>query len=150
MKTRLPYESTEIAPEQTQAKITGLLYQHGAEATRWTTEKDGSTILEFMFSVEGGARRLAFRIVPPILLDAHGRRRTAQSMRLLFWWLKSQMEAIRYGLTSVEETFMAHIAGALPTGEQVTVGSLLLPKLRSGEALGPADIVKALPMRTKE
>ena len=34
-------------------------------------------------------------------------------MRLLYWWLKSQVEAIQYGLMSVEEAFLARAAASL-------------------------------------
>lgn len=144
---KIPYAQTSIPPGESQGKITGLLYEHGAEATRWTTEKDGTTILEFIFDVRG--HKTAFRVVPPILKDTRGKPHTAQSMRLLYWWLKSQMEAVKYGLTSVEEAFLAHVVGSLPSGEQVTMGDVLLPRLRAGEILGPSEISKALPPRSE-
>jgi len=63
----------------------------------------------------------------------------------MFWWLKAQLEAIRWGLVSVEEAFLAYVAGSLPGRGTVTLGDLLLPKIRSGELLGPSDLEKALP-----
>ena len=146
--TKIPYSGTVIAPEKTQSEIIILLYKHGAEATRWTSEKDGKNTLEFIFSVK--SRQIAFRVTPPIMKNSRGEPLTAQCMRLLYWWLKSQLEAIQYGLVSIEEAFLANVAGSLPSGETVTLGDLLLPKLRSGEILGPADLQKALPSKTED
>lgn len=156
---KIPYEGTSISPERTQAEITGLLYAEGAEATRWTTGRDGRSELEFIFKVQGTP--VMFRITPALLTKrSRSRARTkfqaasgplteqvdvAASMRLVWWWLKAQLEAIRYGLTSVEEAFLAHVAGNLPEGGTVTVGQLLLPRIRSGKLLAPTDLIKALP-----
>jgi len=63
-------------------------------------------------------------------------------MRLLYWWLKSQVEAIQYGLMSVEEAFLAQAVASL---EGQTVAEILLPRLRSGY-----QVLPALPTPEKE
>lgn len=131
---KIPYEGTEIPATRTQGEIIGLLYGAGAEATRWSSTKDGATELEFIFPVKG--QKVAFRIRTPMITDSRGRPKPDQTARLLWWWLKSQLEAIRYGLVSVEEAFLAHAVASL--GQ--TVGDILLPRLRSG-----ADVLPALP-----
>ena len=43
--------------------------------------------------------------------------------------LKAKLEAVSSGLVTFEEEFLANIAGKLPSGVEVTVGDLLIPKL---------------------
>ena len=61
--------------------------------------------------------------------------RPTEPMRLLYWGLKSQVEAIQYGLMSVEEAFLAQAVASL---EGQTVAEILLPRLRSGYQVLPA------------
>ena len=130
---KIPYEETEIPAARTQGEIISLLYGSGAEATRWSSTKDGDMELEFIFPVKG--RKVSFRIRTPLLKDSRGKPKPDQSARLLWWWLKSQLEAIRYGLVSVEEAFLAQAVASL---EGRTVAEILLPRLRQGSEILPA------------
>ena len=51
----------------------------------------------------------------------------------LFWWhFKVRLEAILYGLITVEEMFMSHIVRQLPDGREVTFGDALKGILLEG------------------
>jgi len=131
--TPIPYAGTNVPAEVTQGQITKLLYKAGAEATRWSATRDGQTELAFVFPVKG--HKVAFRIAAPLLADRYGKPKPNETMRLLYWWLKSQVEAIQYGLMSVEEAFLAQAVASL---EGQTVAEILLPRLRSGYQVLPA------------
>jgi hypothetical protein len=66
----------------------------------------------------------------------------AATMRLLYWWLKAQLEAVRFGLISMQEAFLADIAGHLPDGREVTVLELVGDRL---DAFDPAELARELP-----
>jgi hypothetical protein len=129
---KIPYAETEIPATRTQGEIIGLLYTAGAETTRWTSTREGAMELEFVFPVEG--QKIAFRIRTPLIKDSLGRGKPDQTARLLWWWLKSQLEAIRYGLVSTEEAFLAHAVANL---KGQTVGQILLPRIREGFGVLP-------------
>ena len=47
------------------------------------------------------------------------------SMRLLFWYVKSKVEAIEYGLEDVVEAFLPRIMLRLTDGTPSTMGDIL-------------------------
>lgn len=152
---RVPYADTSVAPEKTRMEIEKMLYEFGIEAVRWTTIKE-NVELKFVVRDDRG-QQYTVRVQPPVMKVRRRERgrygevqtqvSSASSMRLLFWWLKSKLEAISYGLVSFESEFLANIAGNLPGGQEVTVGDLLIPKLAG---LDMTDIAKALPEPKKE
>lgn len=157
----IPYAGTQVPPEKTQAEIQKLLYRYGAAAIRWSTIRktvnDAEEVeLKFVITDNNGLP-ITVRVRPPILTVRRRERghygsvqdqvSLAASLRLLFYWLKSKLEAISYGLVTFEEEFLANIAGYLPSGVEVTIGDLIIPKLAGLEI---ADLAKALPAPKKE
>ncbi len=144
-----PYYSTTVEAETTQAKITKMLYEYGAEGTRWTNLGKDIIELEFIWKVETpeGERPMQFRLRPPMMLKKDGEPHPKQTMRLVYWWLKAKLEAVVYGLRSIEQEFLAEVVGQLPSGEEVTVGEMLIPQILTGEAIGPGALAKALPKK---
>lgn len=125
-----------------------MLYDFGAEAVQFTTAKDGSVKLEFAWKVdaeEGKKRWMAFRVRPPMMLKTDGTEHPAATMRLLYWWLKSKLEAVKYGLTDMVEEFLPNVVAQLPEGESITVGDLFIPQIKTGKALDPGGLAKELP-----
>ncbi len=57
--------------------------------------------------------------------------------RALHWWLKSQFEAVEFGLMSFEDVFLAHFEWMID-GQRTTVGALVLPHLSNGSNFLPA------------
>lgn len=148
---RPPYEKTTADPERTEMQINKLLSQYGISKYQWTKDlKMGQVALTFEVEAEiqGVKKILNIRIVPPTFAKERrswnalkGKNEKiyapnwAQSYRLLFHWLKAKIEAIAYGLTTVEQEFLAQVVTTLPSGEQATIGEILLDRgvLASGK-----------------
>lgn len=133
-KLRIPYSQTTIPPERTKADIEKLLREHNIEDIQWTTYQ-GDATLRFLWKLEvkGVYKEIMFQFTPPIIPATKrvwtGTRTekvqvqlTATSYRLLYWYLKNKLEAVQYGLESLEKEFLSHAVVALPNGKQVTVG----------------------------
>ncbi len=155
-----PYYDTVIPARQTQVQITKMLYEEGCEATRWTEEDKGESImLEFIWKIptEEGKKSFAFRVSPPLMHKwvgrGHARHQVPNpnaAMRLLWWYLKSKLEAVKHGLVTVEEEFMQAIVLPLPGGRDATMGEVVLPQIKAGKVLGIREWVKLLPSGEEE
>lgn len=153
MTNRIPYADTSVPPERSQAAIQKMLYEHGAQGLQWTEVSD-QVELKFVIAIDG--KPMTVRVRPAMLVirkREYGRRGSTQTMvskaatlRLLFFWLKSTLEAVRYGLVSFQEAFLAHVVGRLDSGQEVTVGDMLIPRLMD---MNPSDLAKALPVGRK-
>jgi len=136
---KIPYMDTGIPYTRTKADIEELLKKYGAKGVRWTEIFSVSEppILEFIMDVEvqGIKRRLGFKMKPPILMQkkrsmtTYGSRiinipNLNASLRLMWWYLKSKLEAISYGLETFEREFLAQVMMSLPSGDVVTVGDI--------------------------
>lgn len=116
-----------------------MLKEFGVVALRWTDTPDAIKgvelpTLEFIAEAEirGVRKEVGFRVKPPMLTQRkrrggrHGSVVTTaardQSMRLLFWWLKSRLEAAKFGLEPIEKTLLSKVMVHLPDGSVTTVG----------------------------
>ncbi len=133
-----PYYGTKVPRVQSQEQIRKLLYKYGAEGHQWA-EVGENIELQFLWPmdvVDGKRRMMKFRIRPPMLHFRNGDPHPRQTYRFLYWWLKMKLEAVTYGLRSMEEEFLAevvaHIAG--PHGEKLeaTIGEIFIPQVSSG------------------
>jgi hypothetical protein len=152
LATKLPYADTVIPPERTKADIDTMLHEfkiegeNAAEVTgiRWTDLPPNLPVLEFMvryIDAKSVKHEQAFRLAPPLLTkqatqkDRYGYREKinvradAQSMRLLYWYLKSKLEAVLFGLTDISHEFLSEALFRLPNGQSATVGDYIVPKL---------------------
>jgi hypothetical protein len=144
-----PYASSQTDPEQTQMNINKLLRGYGVSGLQWTTLFDQNKVeLSFLVEAEinGVKKEIGINVTPPVFAAP---RRTwnsksgryekvyapnwAQSFRLLYWWLKAKLEAVAYGLTSVEQEFLSQVIVSLPTGQQTTIGVALTNTLQQGQ-----------------
>lgn len=147
--SKLPYYNTTISQEQTKAEMEKLLKDHGIKDIQWTTYK-GQTELKFLhrIQIKGVEREIGFVFRPPIILiprrqyDSKFNRyvkvnvpHDAMSYRLLWWYLKAKLEAVEYGLETVEKEFMSHILVSLPDGSQSTIGENFIGVIDSANAL---------------
>lgn len=135
MQQSIPYSHTTIAPERTKADIEKLLREHGISDIQWTTYQ-GKTTLKFIWklTVKGIQKEIMFEFSPPqipaIKKSWTGNRYEkvhvnleATSYRLLWHYLKNKLEAVRWGLESMEREFLSHVVVALPNGQVTTVGN---------------------------
>ena len=142
-KTKPPYATTEINADKSQQAITGLLRKYGVSQINWHTDYERELIvLEFLIEYEKlgdkSIHRIAVRVTPPTFAMV---RRTynekegkyekkalpnwAQSMRLLYFWIKVKLEAVSWGLNSVEKEFLSDIITKLPDGTVTTIWELI-------------------------
>ena len=141
---RPPYANTTADAEKTRGQIDKLLRAYGIDQFQWTQDRDIVTLTMKVETEIGGVKKvLGLKVSPPTFAKRHmnwnaneGRHdkiyspNWAQSYRLLYHWLKTKLEAVAYGLTSVEQEFLSQIMVALPTGEQKTVGEILTDPAR--------------------
>lgn len=132
----IPYEHTTIPPERSKADIETLLKSHGVTDIQWTTYK-GETILRFLWrlTVKGVEKEIMFQFKPPLIetkrriwssRDQRNIKATVQlestSYRLLWHYLKNKLEAVRWGLESMEREFLSHAVVSLLNGQETTIG----------------------------
>jgi len=135
---RLPYKNTAITRARTYGDIIGLLEGHGIKDYRWTRYQ-GQDVLEFPLVVKRGDVERGFMVrltVPKLYYTKKmGRAKNAPkkqvylenvSWRIFWWYLKSKLEAIQYGISDEIREFMYNITYALPDGQQVTLGEAVL------------------------
>jgi hypothetical protein len=136
---RPPYSNTKADADRSRAQIDKLLNAYGINQFQWTQDRD---IITLAFKVEteiNGVRKMfAFKVSPPTFAKQHLNWNPsrgahdkvyspnwAQSYRLLYYWLKAKLEAVAYGLTSIEQEFLSQVLVSLPTGEAKTIGELV-------------------------
>ena len=116
-----PYQRTSVRFDNTLKDITDLLHKYGAADIRWNDQRDRG-IVEVGFRVtvrEAGGRRYQ----PPVWISVPLIwKKTAdgsevinwdQSGRVLYWYLKSQLEMTLMG-RSFGEVFLAFVRNHLP------------------------------------
>ena len=116
-----PYQRTSVRFDDTLKDITDLLHKYGAADIRWNDQRDRGTVeVGFRISVrEAGGRHYQPPVwisVPLILkktADGSEVINWDQSGRVLYWYLKSQLEMTLMG-RSFGEVFLAFVRNHLP------------------------------------
>lgn len=125
-KSKQPYRDTKVTWMETQSYITALLIKYGITETRFTNY-GGHAYLEFILPKEGWPVRLS---IPVDLQDQRG---TNARWRMLFWYLKAKLEAMKFGITDFKTEWLPFIA----IGDK-TVAEGLLPELERRGLTGQA------------
>lgn len=94
------YSYTRVAPGKSKEQIEALLVRVGAVGFRWISRIGSDEVLEAGLKWNG--RELAFRL--SISFDSEDERK--QKLRALYWYLKSKVEAIEFGLVDLEHEFL--------------------------------------------
>lgn len=135
------YRGTTVEPERTWSQIQKLLLDSGCEAVSIMHEASGRVVVRFAIEVEvrGVRRKIGVEVEPPILTKAtvqnHYRVQipdVARSARLAYWYLKTKLEAVQFGLVTAEREFLAQVMVALPDGSTGTVGDTVDDSLDRG------------------
>ena len=95
--------------------------------------------------VRGIQREIMIQVEPPQMfirkrVPRQGMVKTEnknQAYRLLYYWIKSKLEAVMWGLSTIENEFLSHVTVALPEGS-TTVGEIMSSYIAE-------DKLKALP-----
>lgn len=116
-----PYDRTEIDVNKSQIEIQKILLEYGAEGIQWIVFRDELPKLAFIIEVEINSikKKVGVQIDPPLI---HRNNRTVnyeQSMRLLYWYVKSKLEAVAYGVKTFEKEFLDDIVYRLPDGREL-------------------------------
>lgn len=144
-KGKQPYKGTAMSVERSKGQITELLRSYGAEGVAWMDNfQTGQVNLRFVVSRTDG-RQTAYSITPAAFKEKHptynavkGRTEIVEApnwpraMRLLYAWLKTKLESIAFGLTEVEEEFLAQMVVRDAQGQEATAGELVLNALEVG------------------
>jgi hypothetical protein len=103
VSVRQAYKDTPVESGRSKQHIEELLLKVGAKGFRWSSLIDHSEVLEAGLDYEG--RERAFR-----LTVAYGNERERrQKLRALYWYLKSKLEAIEFGLVDLEQEFLPYL-----------------------------------------
>ncbi len=130
-----PYKDTSVSCERTKAEIEILLKSYGIKAIRWTTVEGEDDILEFAFDLEvyGVKKQLGIRVSPPHIVvkkrvggEIKETENINQEYRLLFHWIKSKIEAVVWGLSTIEREFLSDIVWRLPDGRETTFATMVM------------------------
>lgn len=131
-----PYMDTTVPYERTKAEIEILLKSYGVKGIRWTSMEGMDDTLEFIVEAEirGVKKQIGIAVRPPHIyikkrVSGKGIVNTEninQEYRLLFHWIKSKIEAVVWGLSTIEKEFLSEVTMKLPNGQSTTVGEIVL------------------------
>ena len=147
------YEGTHVPVSRSQEQIRDLLIRHGARGVQFTEDFSAGRVSfrcvrEEEREAPDGKRvtiPLVVRMAIPLAPDARAwirlkgdperrARRERQVMRALFYYLKSQFEAVSFGLRTFEDVFMAD----LELRDGLTIGDHVRSMLSSNRLVLPA------------
>jgi len=137
---RKAYKQTKVPVSRSQEGIRKILRKYGVVGYQFTDNlEDNTVVLRFVKRVEGTPRTVQITLATE--------NNEQQAYRALYYWLKSQLEAVDFGLLSFEHVFLAHFEWVLDSGERTTIGDMILPRLAQqdhGRLLeGPEEIEEA-------
>ncbi len=137
-----PYYGTPVPIEKSMMEIRNLIYKHGGEHIQWS-EGRKEHLVQLKFSIR--TRVEGTTMLLPIKMTASTKDKQERAVyRALFYFLKAKFSMITFGITTVEEEFLAYIMLQLPEGE-VTVGEKTLNHIRKGQLPNIEPIFPALP-----
>lgn len=128
LKGKMYAEKTRVPIDQSKAEIEKILAKYGASSFGYVTKAQGAVV---MFEVH--KRRIQFTLPLPEYPSDNATNRDISDhqqlcrskWRSLVLCIKSKLESVSSGITTLEQEFMAHIV--LPSG--VTVGQVMIPQI---------------------
>jgi hypothetical protein len=139
----LPYKTTKLKALYTKSEIDGLFAKWGIKDVYWHYDPDRNDVfVQFKIAetIDNKPVATAAKVEAPAIWD-HKTRKKAETinwdiaMRVMFWFLKSHLEAAYLLQSSKTAAFLPHITNS--SGE--TLQKLLIPRLQD------LDRLKALP-----
>lgn len=132
-----PYDRTEVTVIKSQNDIQQLLLEYGAEGIQWIVFRDDLPRLAFIIeaNINGTRKKVGVQIDAPIIRPKNSPQgiNYKQSMRVMYWYVKSKLEAVAYGVKTFEKEFLDDIVYRLPDGREVKVGDLMLKQVAEGK-----------------
>lgn len=133
----VPYKKTQVDPRTTKADIEGLLARWGIKKSGWDWDlENGRCILEFQYfeSINDIPVSQWVKVEPPIIWKRKSTKRTGNqediinwsvSLRVLFWWVKVNLEMTYLSQSDKTTMFLPFIMNA----EEKTLAQVLVPKI---------------------
>ena len=115
----LPYYTTKVSIRDTITHIKDLLGKYNLLGTQIT--EYGKTF-RLVFALEKENKKYAFQFEVNIPNDSRFAR---QKFRAFYWHLKSRLEAVDFGLFTLQDIFMPELLVQLPDGAITTVKKAL-------------------------
>ena len=129
----VPYKSTKINPLGTKADIDGLLARWGITHVAWIWDPGNNNVtLQFQINetINGVLVNPVIRLEPPRIWNKGTRNKKEEinwsvSMRVLHWYLKSQLEMAHLAQYDRTTMFLPYIQ----TRDEKTLREVILPRL---------------------
>lgn len=134
-----PYKGTRVSYNASKIDIEEMLLEAGAIGLNWkeslySMKREAMPELQFMMNVvrKGDEIKFAVLIKPPMLMKSSGNQYSKKipdpdaSMRLLYWYLKARLEAVRFGLEDIFDAFFSRVVTALPDGTASTLSETVM------------------------
>jgi hypothetical protein len=135
---KLPYKGTSVTKGKTYGEIIGMMEDHGIKDYQWT-KYQGTDQLAFpiKFVYRDMERSFIVKLTVPRLVYPLPLRKGRgaptkitylenESWRIFWWFLKSKLEAIEYGISNEFREFMPNIINKLADGSEVGLSDLIL------------------------
>lgn len=152
----MAYATTAVPVERSKESIRQLLIKAGAKGVQFAEQFDtGDINVRFVKEVDGTMRTVSVNLHVPEPEPPKHKRQVRYSQgkisysktyeqrkeqmyratyRAMHYWLKSQFEAVEFGLFSWEDAFLSHFEWVID-GRRGTVGELIKPQLSNGSNL---------------
>ena len=163
-----PHKGTKVLPEKTKSEIDRILNNYQVKKIAWNFDPEHDDVeLHFQYEeeIEGVIVMPVIVLRPPEIwkkVKGWSKREQRiisgetlywpQSMRCLYWYIKSHLEMTKLGYSKSQE-FLPHVTLQLPDGTETKLGDVLLPRLNKMNqvALKAAEIeVPRLEAKTEE
>jgi len=140
---KLPYEDSRAPIHNTKADIEELLRRDGCSGVQWTDDWDNHRVVLVWIHKKVLEDGEEFKI--PYRITAEQTVKNPKAMfRALFWFLKSTIVTIAYGIVTYEEAFLPYIIQQID-GQSMTIAEQALPWLDKGQpALNIGGLVPRL------
>lgn len=159
-----PYQTTTVASSKSQEDIRRILQAHGVRGVQFAEDFQTRNIsVRFVKEVDGNLRTVSVSMTVPeppptqrkrAVRFSRGRmvynktqaekqeQMARATYRALHYWLKSQFEAVDFGLLSFEDIFLSHFEWMID-GRMSTIGKVLQPYLARPQlkAPSPSDVL---------
>lgn len=122
MTPRKAYKQTNVPVSRTQEAVRKLLIKYDVMGCQFTENfETNEIVLRFVKRID--------EIPRTVKISLTAEKNEKQAYRALYYWIKSQLEAVDFGLVSFENVFLAHFEWMLEDGTATTVGEIVLPQL---------------------
>ena len=127
-----PYGDTTVAAIKSQNAIQTLLEKHGIEDVQITTTRTFKKVVFAVPDSVGHMNAYQIKVTPKSgFNDSVSDQYERQAMRMVYWWLKAQLEMIEVGLVDTQTAFLQHQLTAGPEGP-MTMAERIIPQLQAG------------------